>query len=103
MSPWTKRQTTFATSTRARVSVSSSGHAQNAKQAAAIVPKPLASTLKPVAPFEPRFVPDVLRPWVMDIPNRMQCPPDYVAVTAFVAAGGILGNRIGIKPKLRSD
>lgn len=68
-----------------------------------LAPKPLPSTLAPVAAFEPRFLPNSLAPWVMDIADRMQCPPDYVAMSALVAAGGIIGNRMGIRPKMRSD
>ena len=39
----------------------------------------------------------------MDIADRLQCPPDYVAVAAMVALGGTLGRRVGIKPQMRTD
>ena len=39
----------------------------------------------------------------MDIPERMQCPPDYVAVAAMVSLGAVLGRKIGIKPQQKTD
>ena len=66
-------------------------------------PKPLPNGLSPVDAFDNRFLPHAIAPWVMDIANRLQCPPDYVAVTAMVALGGTLGRRVGIKPQMRTD
>jgi hypothetical protein len=48
-------------------------------------------------------LPDALTPWVEDIANRSQCPPDYVAVTALTALGAVIGRRIGIKPQAKTD
>ena len=39
----------------------------------------------------------------MDIANRLQCPPDYVAVSAMVALGATIGRRVGIKPQMHTD
>jgi hypothetical protein len=39
-------------------------------------PKPLPKGLPPVAPFDRDFLPDSIAPWVMDINNRLQSPPD---------------------------
>jgi hypothetical protein len=66
-------------------------------------PKPLPSGLSPVDEFDGRFLPDAIAPWVMDIANRLQCPPDYVGITAMVGLGAILGRRVGIKPQMRTD
>jgi hypothetical protein len=44
-----------------------------------------------------------LRGWIEDIADRMQCPPDYLAVTAMVAAGTVVGRRIGIRPQEWTD
>ena len=66
-------------------------------------PKPLPNGLAPVEPFSPEFMPDALAPWVDDIANRLQCPPDYVAVTALTELGSIIGRRIGIKPQAKTD
>ena len=35
--------------------------------------------------LQPRFLPPSIGPWVGDISERLQCPPDYVAVTALTA------------------
>jgi Protein of unknown function (DUF3987) len=66
-------------------------------------PKPLPAGLAPVEAFSSEFLPDALAPWVDDIANRLQCPPDYVAVTALTAVGAVIGRRIGIKPQAKTD
>jgi hypothetical protein len=66
-------------------------------------PKPLPAGLAPVEPFSSEFLPDALAPWVDDIANRLQCPPDYVAVTALTSLGAVIGQRIGIKPQAKTD
>jgi Protein of unknown function (DUF3987) len=66
-------------------------------------PKPLPDGLSPVDAFDIRFLPDAIAPWVMDIANRLQCPPDYVAVSAMVGLGATIGRRVGIKPQMRTD
>ena len=66
-------------------------------------PKPLPNALPPVMPFDPAMVPQSLRSWVMDIADRMQCPPDYVAVSALVAAGAVIGRRVGIRAQENTD
>jgi putative DNA primase/helicase len=66
-------------------------------------PKELPTGLPSVDPFDLDFMPDALRPWIEDIANRLQCPPDYVAVTAMVALGSVIGRRVGIKPQLKTD
>jgi len=66
-------------------------------------PKPLPAGLAPVEPFKSEFLPDALAPWVDDIANRLQCPPDYVAVAATTALGSVIGRRIGIRPQQKTD
>ena len=66
-------------------------------------PKPLPNGLAPVESFSSDFLPDALTPWVEDIANRLQCPPDYVAVTALTSLGAVIGRRIGIKPQAKTD
>ena len=66
-------------------------------------PKALPCGLPPVAPFEGDLVPAALRPWIMDIAERMQCPADYIAVAAMVAAGAVVGRKIGIRPQEHTD
>jgi Protein of unknown function (DUF3987) len=48
-------------------------------------------------------LPDALAGWIDDIAERLQCPPDYVAVTAMVALGTLIGRRVGIRPKQKDD
>src|SRR5262245_3036786 len=48
-------------------------------------------------------LPDRLAPWIDDIATRLQCPPDYPAITAMTALGAILGRKIAIKPQMKTD
>lgn len=66
------------------------------------VPRPLPDAPSPM-PFDMALLPESLRPWIDDIAERLQCPPDLLAVSAVVGAGAILGNRIGIRPQENSD
>ncbi|WP_051293429.1 YfjI family protein [Pseudoduganella violaceinigra] len=63
--------------------------------------------LPPAQPVVPRFdanlLPENLRPWVLDIAHRMQCPVDFVAVGAIVAASSLIGARVTMQPKERDD
>ena len=68
-------------------------------------PKPtgLPDTLPPVAAFDPKLLPATLRPWVEDIAERMQCPPDFPAIGAMVALSAVVGRQVAIRPKQRDD
>jgi putative DNA primase/helicase len=66
-------------------------------------PKPLPHGLAPVAAFDTKFLPDALAPLVDDIAERLQCPPDYVGVSAVTALGSVIGRRVGIKPQAKTD
>jgi hypothetical protein len=66
-------------------------------------PHPLPDNLLPVASFDVKLMPDKLRPWVEDISDRMQCPPDYVAVSIMTAVGSVIGLQVGIRPKVHDD
>lgn len=66
-------------------------------------PEPLPDARPAVLAFDDALLPDVLRPWVLDIAERMQCPPDYPAACVMVAAGSLIGRRLGIRPKARDD
>jgi uncharacterized protein DUF3987 len=59
--------------------------------------------LAPVESFSADFLPDALAPWVEDIAERLQCPCDYVAVTALTSLGAVIGRRLGIKPQSKTD
>ena len=49
-------------------------------------PRPLPPDLLPVPPFPLRALPDAFGAFVEDVAERMQCPPDFVAVPMLVAA-----------------
>jgi putative DNA primase/helicase len=66
-------------------------------------PEPLPEGLPAVQPFDPALLPEALRPWIADIAERMQCPPDYPAVAAVVCMGSVVGRQVGIRPKARDD
>ncbi len=66
-------------------------------------PKPLPDGLLSVDPFSFDFVPPSIAPWVEDICDRMQCPPDFVAVSAITALGAVLGRKIAIRPQRYTD
>ena len=65
--------------------------------------EPLPAVLPPVTPFAFELLPGVLRERVRDIANRMQCPPDFVAVAYMTAISSVIGRQVGIRPKRRDD
>ena len=66
-------------------------------------PQPLPEGLPDVPRFDADLLPDALRPWLLDIANRMQCPLDYPAVGAMVALGAVVGQRLRIRPKRQDN
>jgi putative DNA primase/helicase len=69
------------------------------KQAAWPDPRPLPPELAPVPAFDLELLPDSLRPWIADVCERVQCPPDFVAVPVMVALGSLIGRKVRIRPK----
>jgi len=66
-------------------------------------PKPLLSDLSPVAAFDLRLLPSSIQLWVGDIAERMQCPPDFLGVSAMVALSAVVGRKIGVRPQAHTD
>jgi hypothetical protein len=66
-------------------------------------PLPLNDELPAVLPLPADMLPRQLGPWVQDIAERMNCPIDLVAIPAMVAAGSLVGRRIGIRPQQCTD
>lgn len=66
-------------------------------------PIPLPDALPVVEAFEPALLPDAFRPWVEDIADRMQCPPDFPAIGAMVTLSAVVGRQMTIRPKRRDD
>lgn len=63
----------------------------------------LPEGLSPVDVFDTALLPSKIAPWVRDISERMQCPPDYVGAPALIALGSVLGRKIGIAPEQKTD
>ena len=66
-------------------------------------PQPLPDELPPVAPFDFDLLPPSLRPWIKDIAERAQCPPDFPAIAAMIALATVVGRKVGIRPKREDD
>lgn len=66
-------------------------------------PAPLPSRLLPVEPFYPEMLPTGLRRWGEDIASRMNVPLDFVGIPAMIAAGSLIGKRVGIRPEVNTD
>ena len=66
-------------------------------------PDTLRNTLLPVNPLPICNIPEPFRDWIMDVAERMQCPHDFIAVTAIVTTASIIGAGCGIKPKQMDD
>jgi hypothetical protein len=66
-------------------------------------PKEIDSALLPVPPFDLRLLPQPLRPWLADIAERSQCPPDFLAVGAIVVCASLIARHIAIRPKRHDD
>ena len=61
-------------------------------------PQKLPPSLRPVPKLDQDHLPDALRDAVVDLADRLQCPPDYLAVAMLSAAGAVIGNKFGIFP-----
>lgn len=67
------------------------------------LPTPLPNPLPPVDAFVADLLPDCLRAWVQDIAERMQCPIDYIAVSAIAALSSLAAARVVMQPKVHDD
>ena len=66
-------------------------------------PQPLPDGLARVDSFDLDMLPGRLCAWIGDIADRVQCPPDFVAVAAVAALGAVLGRKLAIRPQARTD
>ncbi|MCO7248068.1 hypothetical protein, partial [Halomonas sp. Mc5H-6] len=53
-----------------------------------MTPKTLPNSLPPVPSFHPEMLPEELRSYVLDVSQRIQCPPEYCAVSALALLSG---------------
>jgi hypothetical protein len=66
--------------------------------------QPLPEALLPVEPFNYHLLPEgALSQHVQDIAERMQCPPDFVAVPLMIALASVIGRSHQIMPKEFDD
>ncbi len=65
-------------------------------------PEPLPNEVDDIEPFRPEMLPESLRPWIVDIADRLQCPLDFVAIPAVVSLGAVLGRKILVRPQART-
>src|SRR5215467_3256591 len=86
-----------------KLAVVSPEPAKSSTQQAWREPKPLPDGMPPVDELDLATLPESIAPWIGDISERLQCPPDYVAITAVTALGSLIGRRIGIKPQAKTD
>ncbi len=65
-------------------------------------PEPLPE-LPGVLPFNYDYLPSILRDYISDISERMQCPPDFAVVAAYGMLASVCGRKVGIRPKVHDD
>ena len=66
-------------------------------------PKPVPRGRPPVPALPGALLPGALAPWVADVAERVQCPPDFVAVGVLVAVAAVIGRKVAIRPKRQDD
>lgn len=66
-------------------------------------PIPLGNELLPAPPFDPEFLPEPLRVYVLDCTDRIQCPVDFVATSLVVTFSSIIGSGCAIRPHRRDN
>ncbi len=66
-------------------------------------PSELPDPIPEVQKYDPDLLPSAIGDAVADVANRMQCPPDFPAAAVLVALAALIGNKIGIRPKLNDD
>lgn len=66
-------------------------------------PTSLPEGLPPVDPFDDELLPPLMRQYVADIAERIQCPPDFPAVALMTVISSVVGRRCGIRPKRLDD
>lgn len=60
---------------------------------------PLVVDLPEVESFDYGLLPESLRPWISDIQERVQCPPDFLAIGCMIGMAGLVGRKVGVYPK----
>jgi Protein of unknown function (DUF3987) len=55
--------------------------------------------LKPVPSFNPDWLPQAIRPWVLDVSKRTSVPIDFAAICSICSLAGCTGRRVFVYPK----
>lgn len=66
-------------------------------------PQMLPPALRPIPALDPNHLPSAIRDAIVDLADRLQCPPDYLAVAMLSAAGAVVGNKVGIFPRANDE
>jgi putative DNA primase/helicase len=62
-----------------------------------------AVSMENVPSFSSALIPEPLKPWVMDISERMQINPASIASAALVSLSWLISSKIGVCPKRRDE
>jgi Protein of unknown function (DUF3987)/RepB DNA-primase N-terminal domain len=63
----------------------------------------IEATLKPVQKLEYNSLPTIFANYTRDVSERMQCPPDFTAISLLVTLSSLVGRKVGIRPKQKDD
>ena len=66
-------------------------------------PAEIKTKVPPVPALSVDLIPEPYRAWLADVSYRIQTPPDFSTVSAFVVTGSIIGSGCSIKPKQKDD
>lgn len=66
-------------------------------------PRPVPPIAAAVPTLPDALVPTPLRPWLVDVAERVSIPLEFVAAPAIVALGSVIGRSVAIRPMARDD
>lgn len=66
-------------------------------------PIPLPESLPDVPAFDANLLPTQLQAWTEDISERLNVPLDFCAIPAMVAAGSLIGAKVGVRPQAKTS
>lgn len=62
-------------------------------------PGEIKTSLPEVQKMNEDLIPEPLKTWLLDVSHRMQTPPDFSTISAFVVFGSVIGSGCSIRPK----
>jgi putative DNA primase/helicase len=81
------------------VPVGSAPAAQTAQPVVWGEPGVIENPLLPVLPFLPEFLPACVRPWAVDVAQRMSVPLDFTGICLLITLAGVVNRRAFVYPK----